>query len=536
MTRLLITPAQPALATHRGAAATEVLRAFPPRTLATSWPQTEAPREEVLNRLHQPPLRYENKQSQYQRTVGASLLLDWLTTLPGNTWQQRWDTSLASADYNGWYQEAWVWAAAQGRPLSRNWSDNGLLALICADVVRPSMQWLVGNGGRHFRPAVATTRDPDGFARLAADVPAQERATAIAKMAMKYIAQIVVAYGGSVDDISVGDLLAHPRVHGHGSQAVRLAYNWLRNRGQFPTDAPATLQNLTARTGQISPSGLIDRYQLRCQPVRDLLVDYLTERQPTVDYTTLNSIASHLGGLFWADLEHHHPGINTLRLPSDVSDAWKARVAVKTVRRRLADGTIKTVTQPRQSVVGVKQTVRAFYLDLAHWALEEPARWGGWAAPCPIDEAECVTKKRDQQQKSRSDQRTRERMPVLPVLVRTAERRLKEARARLDAIDAAPLGSTVTIQGETFTLPRSSQRADGKSEEVHDASGVRRHPRREEKRAFFAWATIEILRHTGIRVEELLELRACLTWSAWRASCSRSGLPRVRGRRGSGSL
>lgn len=506
MTRLLATFTQPASATHRGEAATAVLRAFPPRTPATSWTQTEAPREEVLSRLQQPPLRYEHRHSQYQRMAGAGLLLNWLATLPGDTWQQRWNASNASASYNGWYQEAWAWATAQGRPLSRNWSDNGLLALICADVVRPSMRWLVGNGGRHLRPAVATARDPEGFARLASDIPAHERATSIASMAMKYIAQIVVAYGGSVDDIVVGDLLVHPKAHSHGSQAVRLAYNWLRNRGQFPPDAPATLHNFTARTGQISPAGLIDRYQLRCQPVRDLLVDYLTERQPTVDYATLIALASHLAGLFWADLEDHHPGIDTLRLSPDVSDAWKARIAVKAVRRRHPDGTTKSVTEPRQNAVGVKQTVRAFYLDLAQWALEEPARWGGWAVPCPISEAECVTKKRDQQQKSRSDQRTRERMPVLPVLVRTAERRLKEARACLDAIDAAPLGSTVTVHGETFTLPRTSQRVDGKPEDVRDASGARRQPRREEKRAFFAWATIEILRHTGIRIEELLEL------------------------------
>jgi hypothetical protein len=32
----------------------------------------------------------------------------------------------------------------------------------------------------------------------------------------------------------------------------------------------------------------------------------------------------------------------------------------------------------------VLMTVRAFYLDLAHWALDEPSRWGPWAVPCPI--------------------------------------------------------------------------------------------------------------------------------------------------------
>ena len=153
-------------------------------------------------------------------------------------------------------------------------------------------------------------------------------------------------------------------------------------RGQFPDDAPATLHNLTARTGQISPAGLIDRHQLRCQPVRDLLVDYLTERQPTLDYTSLKMMASHLAGLFWADLEHHRAGIDSLRLPPDISDLWKTRVSVKAVRRRRPDGTTQSGTEPRQNAVGVKQTVRAFYLDIAQWALTTPL--AGESGPHPV--------------------------------------------------------------------------------------------------------------------------------------------------------
>ncbi|MEV8545613.1 hypothetical protein [Streptomyces sp. NPDC051572] len=66
----------------------------------------------------------------------------------------------------------------------------------------------------------------------------------------------------------------------------------------------------------------------------------------------------------------------------------------------------------------------------------------------------------------------------------------------LDAIDAAPLGATVTVLGETFTLPQTSRQADGRPGHVWDAHGSRRHLRAEEKQAFFAWAIIEILRHT----------------------------------------
>ncbi|MGW3981271.1 tyrosine-type recombinase/integrase [Streptomyces mirabilis] len=439
--------------------------------------------------------------------VGARLLLSWLETFSGETWQERWNAAPASASYDNWQHGILSWASTLGRSPSRTALKSGLLALICADVIRPSVEWLAGNSSRYLRPAIAGTRDPGGFARLARDVSEHDRVNRNSSEAYKFIAQIVAAYGGGVDDIVVGDLLTHPKlVAGSSGKAVRLAYTWLRNRGQFPPDAPVTLNHVAVRTGQLRPAELIDRYELRCQPVRDLLVDYLTERQPTLDYTSLRTLARELGGLFWADLEHHHPGIDTLRLPKDVSDAWKARISVKATRRHRPDGTIQTTIEPRKSAPAVKISVRAFYLDLAEWALEEPERWGHWAAPCPISEAELASKKHEQQKKSRSDQRTRERLPVLPVIVQTAERLLKEATARLRTIGSAPLGSTVKFRGETFILPKYSSRADGKPGRVRDINGSSRDIRGEEKRAFFAWATIEILRHTGIRIEELQEL------------------------------
>ncbi|MFI8985067.1 tyrosine-type recombinase/integrase [Streptomyces antimycoticus] len=441
--------------------------------------------------------------------VGVRLLLGWLETFPGDTWQQRWEASPASACYAGWGDAVFEWALSQGRRPQRAVSSSGMLALISADVLRPSLEWLSSNTSRHLRLTVQAARDPQGFARLSAQIPERELATSPASEAMKAIATIIAAKGGGIDDIVVGDLLALVRIKANQNaqtSAVIRAYTWLRSRDQFPPDAPATLHNLATRSGQVPPAGLVDRYPLRCRPVRDLLVDYLTERQAALDYTSLKVLASHLVGAFWADLEHHHPGIDTLRLTAEAADAWKARIAVKTRRRRQPDGTIAEITEPRVSAATVKMSVRAFYLDIAEWALDEPERWGHWAAPSPISEGDCGVKKMEKEQKTRSDRRTRERLPVLPLLVQAAERRLKEAKTRLAAIDAAPLGSTVAVLGETFTLPQTSKRADGRPGRVWDEHGNRRNPQAEEKSAFFAWATIEILRHTGIRVEELLEL------------------------------
>lgn len=106
-------------------------------------------------------------------------------------------------------------------------------------------------------------------------------------------------------------------------------YRMLHRLVSFDYPAPATLREL-GPTGQQTPAELIDRYHLRCRPLRDLLVDYLCERQPALDYVSLKSLAHALGKRFWADIEHHHPGIDTLRLPVEVADAWKQRLKTKT--------------------------------------------------------------------------------------------------------------------------------------------------------------------------------------------------------------
>ncbi|PJE96559.1 site-specific integrase [Streptomyces carminius] len=497
--------ARPATRTLKGAEAAALLRRFPPRTPASTWPMTEATSEYLLHSIQRPPLCAPGESAQAVREIGARVLLQWLQTFPGATWQERWQASPA-VTWSGQelIEGVRAWARTIGRSPTPSTVRSGVLALICADAIRPDAAWLSRYPSKHLRPAIAAARDAEGFARLQAAIPQSGRRKSDGLLAL---AQILVMHGGKIEEIVVGDFLARLReVPRHQSGPVRLAYSWLRGIGQFPSNAPVTLRLIENRSGQVTPAELVDRYHLQCKPVRDLIVDYLSERQPSIDYNSLKLLSTNLSRLFWADLEQHHPGINSLRLSPDMAAAWKARLAVKTVRRRRPDGTVGEVTGPRASAPSVMMAVRAFYLDIGHWALEEPERWGPWAVPSPVSEADCSVKKLEQQVKARMDQRTRERLPYLPALVRVADRRLKEASERLAALVRAPLGSTFTVLGETFTAPKTTSRADGQATTVHDVQGRRRDLRTEEKRAFWAWATIEILRHTGIRIEELLEL------------------------------
>ena len=165
---------------------------------------------------------------------------------------------------------------------------------------------------------------------------------------------------------------------------------------------------------------MLSRYAIACRPVHDLIVDYLREQQLTVDHATLRSMAHVLGKLFWRDLERHHPGIGSLRLAPEVAAGWKQRILVKTSRSVTAAGDAVETSAPRTAAAGALFTVRAFYLDIAQWAADDPARWAPWAAPCPIRDGEVPHAKELSRRKARMDQRTRERLPALPVLTAAA--------------------------------------------------------------------------------------------------------------------
>ena len=129
-----------------------------------------------------------------------------------------------------------------------------------------------------------------------------------------------------------------------------------------------------------------------------------------------------------------------------------------------------------------------------------------WPVPSPVSDAEINWAKERRRRKARMEQRTRERLPVLPVLARTAADRKNAAARHLQAAMTTPPGEI--IEGTGGTLRRTlAPKANGRHVWAEDtATGKRRNLTYEEEEAFWAFATIEVLRLTGIRCEELLEL------------------------------
>ncbi|MCG7526036.1 tyrosine-type recombinase/integrase [Streptomyces sp. OfavH-34-F] len=377
----------------------------------------------------------------------------------------------------------------------------GMIPLLGGQVVRPAYRWLLRQRPSQLLAHIRSVTDPDGFVALKNQYAATGHAGANdCNNALNRVTWIVASKGGSVHDVTIGDCVELQHAIGehqsNGYHGKHLFYALLAGLGVFGPKAPARLKTVML-PGQLTPAALVDRQGITCTAIRDLLVDYLTERAVDVDYTTLEDMARTLAGLFWRDLEKHHPGIDSLRLDADAVTAWRERVRM--VRDRHG-----TPIRPRVNAHTVFSWVRTFYQDLARWAADEPTRWGPWVAPCPVRDSDTDHSMNRARRKAAMDQRTRTLLPALPALVKAVERQLKDAQTCLATGRETPAGAPFTTPAGETLLRRA-----GVSSRVYaddPATDRRRDLTVEEERAFWAWAIVEVLRHTGMRIEEALEL------------------------------
>jgi hypothetical protein len=493
-----------------------LLERFPPRLLPKRWAATERSREQVVARLSGPPFLSGSASLDRDRRRGLRHVLAWLEPGEGDTWQERWARSGADAMGHGAWRAlpaAWLAETETGPADLAGVSlllGRGMLLAVAGDVVRPSLGWLSSPGTpRGLVTELARSRDSAGFAALRGTAEGSLVNSHTMGLALRRVAAIVAAKGGTVAEITVGDCLELLRI----TEDVQLGadatspyfYQLLRSAGMLAGGPPAGRALRTQ--GQLGCAALIDRYGIECRPVRDLLVDYLAERRPALDYASLHKLSYTLGRLFWRDLELHHPGIGSLRLAADVATGWKQRIATKTTRSVDNNGAITRVLATRVNAADHLMVVRAFYLDLIEWAVDDPARWGPWAHPSPVRAQEIAPRRKAHaQRKSRMDQRTRERMPVLPALVAHVRTAAGAAAERLAAAIACTPDGTFTSGGETLRRAVTRHGSVGKIWAEGPATAKRRDLGLEEHRAFWSWAAVEVLRHTGVRIEELAEL------------------------------
>ena len=196
-------------ARKRGTARTR----YPARPAAGDWPATRRSRRDIEQRLCCDPFTPENPGMHSRHRRGLAMALDWLEDQPGTTWQQRWLASGSEAAGLAWRQLPAAWLRSRGRC---NRSRLGtltpaLLTFAAADIIRPSLGWLVSGaaGQGILTRRMSRCRDPDGFARLRAVCGADPGVpAAAAKQALHRASLILAAKGGAVSDITIGDVLS----------------------------------------------------------------------------------------------------------------------------------------------------------------------------------------------------------------------------------------------------------------------------------------------------------------------------------------
>lgn len=174
------------------------------------------------------------------RRLGLRLLLDWLEQQQGASWQERWIASGADTDGRAWRPILVAWLRAHGHDVAHRAETMGrsVALAISADVIRPSLTWLVT---ANFRKGslvsdLAGCRDATGFERLRAYCEADPTVSTIATHRTLYrTALILAAKGGTVQDITTGDVLelldVEAAVVGTGIGATHLFYRALHGIG-----------------------------------------------------------------------------------------------------------------------------------------------------------------------------------------------------------------------------------------------------------------------------------------------------------------
>ena len=262
------------------------------------------------------------------RQKAARLVLQWLSTFPGTGWQARWEaTGIHDSSWIGRVQEAFPEAKACRRTII----VPAMGGLLLRRVVLPSYPFLRAYRAMKLLQFVAVDIAPQDFARIREASREAGLRQGHIDNGISVIAKMVLHTGRDPDELTADDVLRF-RADGvqyvagrlHSPAGIHVAWALLHRAGII--SGPDSLLE-ALRRGQRPTAEMVDGYGIRCRPIRDVLVRYLDERRPSLDYGTFRSLAGALAGRFWADLELHHRGIDSLHLAAEVVQAWKERLS-----------------------------------------------------------------------------------------------------------------------------------------------------------------------------------------------------------------
>ncbi len=441
---------------------------------------------------------------EYRREAAIKRLLRHLNQFPGETWQQRWETS--GLDMPG----RLVRDLERPEDRGRSTITGGLEALLCLRVLRPSLPAMRSNKFLAYAKTFRIAQDDPLLDRFFKQAEAAEVSRLYRNRALFDVCCALTTQGIVLDDLTPEAFLHYAKECRQLAGVVNtsttrftghLAWEILHQMEHFPPQTPRTLRT-ALRAGRRTVEQLVRRYPVANPQLAQLFIDYLTRRQPGLDYTSLEGLSRELVNTFWCAVEKSNPDQADLRLTEETYQQWRAELKFK------PDGS------PRLSQDVTLMAVRAFYYDLQAWAAEEPEQWAQWVVPCPIRDPETRGKAaRRRRSSERIADRTRRRQPLLPALVAHVEDKYVRLAELLAAAGEAATGEQVTLDGHTYqrVFTDYDRRRETEFGQAHvrvrdQATGELINVSRKEQKAFWEWAIVETLRHSGVRVEELLEL------------------------------
>ncbi len=441
-----------------------------------------------------PPSRSAKSSAQLDAARAVRKVLDWLEAQPGQDWAERWQASGAEQPGQDWRSLAGLHQKWDSYPAQ--YASNALLVL---RVIRPGSRWLLSSKRVRLWSDWTRYHDQELFIELDRVLEAETSCLRVLDQVPKDLTRLSISSGRGLAQLTRQDFLSEQRLLitvDKRTRSLHPAWRYLHQLGLLPGE-PQDLREVLAGQ-QRTPSELVDQYGVRSPGMREVLVDYLTERSASCDYRTLVSLALHLVKLFWVDLERHHDGITGLALSKEQAAGWRDRIRTQPNGR------------PRRNWPDVLGSIRTFYGDLSGWAHEDPGRWAPWVAPCPFRQQELrAGNAARSRQVAQMQARTRALAPVLPQLVTSVKRELRRAETLLAAASSTGYGQAFTVQGRRWHVAPIAQDRPLYARSVVlvvDPQGLRVNLSAAEDRAFWTWATVEVLRHTGIRIEEMLEL------------------------------
>lgn len=438
------------------------------------------------------------------RNRGLRRLGEHLAALPGATWQQRWEAS----GLNGRHRPVRD-LDDSGTPGRRTELTHAAEALFCLRIVQPSLEAFRANQFVDYPEVFRTAQADPALDAFFAAVAKADTSRHYKRRALFDVCCALTTQGIALADLTPEAFLHYARTtrglalsaYSYATYVGHLAWQILHEIGHFPRSVPSTLR-AALRAPQMSPTELVDQYRMRNAKVRQLLVDYLERRGHDLDYSSLSGLATLLVRNFWVAIEGINPSQADLRLSEETYQQWRAAI------RYREDG------KPRLGQDQVLTAVRALYFDIQAWAAHEPERWAVWAAPCPIPNREMrASSQQRRRTRERIADRIRSRQPLLPALVEHVETTHRHLAELLAAASAAKPDQVLAVDSRLYR--RLFTPGDQRRVRLHgqanvrvrdEASGHITNVTAAEDTAFWSWAVVETLRHTGCRIEELLEL------------------------------